>query len=173
MQEQDHRSLNEKSHNKNNNNNREGGFKACSDCELEKKRDAFSKTQWSRDERRCIECIKAAKSEETNEGAAALKDPVVDFVVELKRGGVDEFLRQNVVSDAKETLIMQGDQACSDRGRPGTCSCLEYVCGEFDESQPRLGLHPHLFLRSMSYVGHYLKEGMSFATPSIVIQVSH
>jgi hypothetical protein len=34
----------------------------------------------------------------------------------------------------------------------------------------RLSLHPLLYLRSMSYVGHYDKEGVSFATPAIVVE---
>jgi len=38
-----------------------------------------------------------------------------------------------------------------------------------DDSVPQLELHPLLFLRSMSYVGHYKKEGLSFATPSICL----
>lgn len=72
----------------------------------------------------------------------------------------------------EETEIMQPDQACCDRGRPGTCTSLEYVVSDtpLPPLLPRLSLHPHLYLRSMSYIGHYLKEAVSFATPSIVIQ---
>ena len=35
--------------------------KQCADCEKIKTRDGFSKTQWSRDERRCIVCIEAGE----------------------------------------------------------------------------------------------------------------
>jgi hypothetical protein len=142
--------------------------KVCADCSKAKKRDAFSKTQWARDERRCAECIgtKAVEEHETD----VLKEVVPDDVPPLSSEGLGELLAHGFVMEAVETLEMQADQGCSDRGRPGTCTSLEYCVMPFDVTGPRLSLHPLLFLRSMSYVGHYHKQGITFATPSLVLQ---
>ncbi len=142
--------------------------KTCADCETAKPREAFSKTQWSRDERRCLACIGNNTKEEHE--TETLRDVVPDEVTPLSSEGVTEFLAHAPVMGAQETLEMQPDQGCSDRGRPGTCTSLEFVFGEWDATRPRLTLHPLLFLRSMSYVAHYHKQGIDFATPSLVIQ---
>lgn len=136
-------------------------------CGLEKERSAFSKTQWGRANGRCAECIANEKREQTDEGGKELEGPVDDEVIPL----CDHFeeLFERDIMRAPETLAMQPDQACCDRGRPGTCTSLEYVLPhvDFDASEPFLDLHPLLFLRSMSYVGHYQKEGLTFATPAL------
>lgn len=139
--------------------------KQCAECEQSKPRDAFSKTQWARDERKCAECIAKGKAE--GHETEKILEVVPDEVVELTSEGIDDFVAR--ASQMLETLELQPDQACSDRGRPGTCSSLEYCQVK---TTVRLSLHPHLYLRSMSYVGHYQREGVSFATPSIVVQVN-
>lgn len=127
--------------------------------------------QLGKERGRCSECLAKQKAEQTDEGGVPLTDEARDEpLIALDVQAVDVLMR-SPVGRTPEVPVIPPDQACADRGRPGTCTAVEYVIGATGAEPARSRLHPLLFLRDMSYVGHYRREGVSFATPNIVVQL--
>ena len=154
--------------------------KCCESCGVSKNRPDYSKNQWFKDNGKCSACIeqqqkkraenqdRRREEQEEKKGKTLYVPSEADLAIPLQGEGFEKLYEK--VGSTKEVMVIQGDMACSDRGRPGTTSSIEYVVGGGDNKDARLELHPHLFLRSMSYVGHYQREGLSFAVPSIVVE---
>lgn len=162
-----------RSNNNNNNrgppNHRGNATKSCAECNQTLPTALFSKNQLSKERGRCTDCIGKQKAEQTDEGGIQIDEPANDDELTPLKGNL-ETLMNSQMAVTPEVLFVPPDQACSDRGRPGTCTVVEYVVGDTGK-QARSRLHPLLFLRDMSYVGHYRREGVSFAVPHVVIQV--